>query len=140
RRASRPRPADPPRPRRRDATRPGPADQAESSQQEMTTVEHTDRETRSLGKRGAFEGVARRHGRRRNPARMTPRSSLRTPTNTPRHSPQAWCEEIGRCIANSETPHAIRSAHPRALDRNPPATERDLAILMTMPDRAPVRV
>ena len=57
-----------------------------------------------LGKRGAFEGVARRHGRRRNPARMTPRSSLRTPTNTTRHTPQAWCEEIGRSIANSETP------------------------------------
>ena len=74
----------------------------------MTTVKHTDRETRSLGKRGAFEGVARRHGRRRNPARMTPRSSLRTPTNTPRHSPQDWCEEIGRCIANSETVQPVR--------------------------------
>jgi hypothetical protein len=73
----------------------------------MTTVKHTDRETRSLGKRGAFEGVARRHGRRRNPARMTPRSSLRTPTNTPRHSPQDWREEIGRCIANSETAQAV---------------------------------
>ena len=62
----------------------------------------------TLGKRGAFEGVARRHGRRRNPARTTPRSSLRAPTNPPRHSPQAWCEKVGRSIKGSHTPHARR--------------------------------
>ena len=84
RRASRPRARHPPRPRRRHAPRASRTDQAESSQQDMTTPESTDRARLPLGKRGAFEGVARRHGRRRNPAWTTPRSSLRTPTNPPR--------------------------------------------------------
>jgi len=52
------------------------------------------------------EGVARRHGRRRNPARTTPRSSLRPPTNQAHHSPQAWCEKVGRSIKGSDTPQA----------------------------------
>jgi hypothetical protein len=33
---------------------------------------------------------------------------------------------------------AIRRAHPRALDRNPPGAERDLAILMAVTDRPAV--
>ena len=36
------------------------------------------------------EGVARRHGRRWNWARTTPRT---TPTNTAHKHPQAWCEK-----------------------------------------------
>ena len=56
--------------------RPRRADQAESSQQEMTAAHrHRAAPALPLGKRGAFEGVARRHGRRRNSARTTPRSS-----------------------------------------------------------------
>lgn len=51
------------------------------------------------------EGVARRPGRRRNPAWMTPRSSLRIPTNRPRHHNQRWVEKCGRSIKGSETPH-----------------------------------
>ena len=50
----------------------------------MSTIQSTDPAVLPLGKRSAFEGVARRQGRRRNPARTTPRSSLRTPTNPPR--------------------------------------------------------
>jgi hypothetical protein len=54
---------------------------------------------------GLREAVARRHGRRRNPARTTPRSSLRPPTNQAHHSPQTWCEKVGRSIKGSDTPH-----------------------------------
>ena len=48
------------------------------------------------------EGVARRHGRRWNWARTTPRT---TPTNTAHKHPQAWCEKVGRSIKGSDTPH-----------------------------------
>jgi len=54
---------------------------------------------------GLREDVARRHGRRRNPAWMTNRSSLRTFANRPAHSPQRWVEKCGRSIKGSETPH-----------------------------------
>ena len=50
------------------------------------------------------EVVARRHGRRRNPARMTPRSTLRTLTSPSRHHAQRWVRKVGRSITNSETP------------------------------------
>ena len=71
-------PGDPPRPHRRPAPRPRRADQAESSEQEMSNLQNTNRAHAPLGKRSAFEGVARRHGRRRNPARTTPRASSNT--------------------------------------------------------------
>ena len=71
----------------------------------MSNLQSTDRAHAPLGKRGAFEGVARRHGRRRNPARTTPRSQLRTPTNPPRRPAQRWVEKCGRSIKGSETPH-----------------------------------
>ena len=70
----------------------------------MSDLSSTDRVHAPLGKRGAFEGVARRHGRRPNPARTTPPSSLRTLTNQPRHSTQRWVEKCDRSVANSETP------------------------------------
>ena len=54
------------------------------------------------------EGVARRHGRWRNPARTTPRSSLRTTTNQPRHNAQRWVEKVGRSIKGSDTPQLDR--------------------------------
>ena len=73
----------------------------------MSTLKHTDHVAIPLGKRGALEGVARRHGRRRNPARKLPRSSLRTPENQFRHSPQRWVEKRDRSVANSETPHQV---------------------------------
>ena len=69
----------------------------------MSTIPSIDPAVPPLGKRGAFEGVARRHGRRRNPARMTPRSSLRTPTNPALHSPQRWVEKADRSIKGSDT-------------------------------------
>ena len=72
----------------------------------MSDLSSTDRVHAHLGKRGAFEGVARRHGRRRNPARRPPPSSLRTLTNQPRHSTQRWVEKCDRSVANSETPHS----------------------------------
>ena len=61
------------------------------------------------------EVVARRHGRRRNPARTTPRSSLRTLTNPSRDHNQRWVEKVGRSIKGSDTPHCIRTT---------PSTER----------------
>ena len=36
---------------------------------------------------------------------MTPRSSLRTLTNQPRHHAQRWVEKCGRSIKGSDTPH-----------------------------------
>ena len=75
----------------------------------MTRLLETDRARLPPGKRGAFEGVARRHGRRRYPARMSPRSSLRTPTNRLRHHAHRWLRKVGRSDANSETPQlAVR--------------------------------
>jgi hypothetical protein len=86
----------------------------------MTGTSETRAHHPLLGKRGAFEGVARRHGRRRNPARMTPRSSLRPPTNQLRHSPQRWVEKCGRSIKGSETPQPDRGPrqHLPAADRH----------------------
>ena len=78
----------------------------------MSDLISTDRVHAPLGKRGAFEGVARRHGRRRNPARRPPPSSLRTLTNQPRHSTQRWVEKCDRSVANSETPHVHESGSP----------------------------
>ena len=78
----------------------------------MSDLSSTDRVHAHLGKRGAFEGVARRHGRRRNPARRPPPSSLRTLTNQPRHSTQRWVEKCDRSVANSETPHRHRQRRP----------------------------
>jgi hypothetical protein len=48
------------------------------------------------------EGVARWHGRQRNWARTTPRS---TTTNTAHYQPQRWVEKVDRSIKGSETPH-----------------------------------
>ena len=78
----------------------------------MTGTPETHAHNPLLGKRGAFEGVARRHRRRRNPAQRPPRSSLRPPTNPPRHSPQRWVEKVGRSIKGSETPQK-RAPHPK---------------------------
>ena len=78
----------------------------------MSNLQNTDRAHAPLGKRSAFEGVARRHGRRRNPARTTPRSQLRTPTNPPRRPTQRWVEKCGRSIKGSETPHGHALGQP----------------------------
>ena len=96
-------------------------DQAQSSQQAMTALNSTDRAHLPLGKRGAFEGVARRHGRRRNPARTLSRSSLRTPENQLRDSPQRWVEKCDRSVANSDTPQ-----HPRPKLEQPPRRPRSI--------------
>lgn len=81
----------------------------------MSALKHTDDISVPLGKRDAFEGVARRHGRRRNPARKLPRSSLRTPANQLRYTSQRWVEKSDRSVANSDTPHipASRTTTPR---------------------------
>ena len=84
----------------------------------MTDLHSTDRAHTPLGKRGAFEGVARRHGRRRNPARMTPRSSLRPPTNHALHSPQRVVRKVACSIKGSETP---QSRSPAPATTRPPA-------------------
>ena len=91
----------------------------------MTRHADTDRAQLPLGKRGAFEGVARRHGRRRNPAWMTPRSSLRTPTHQPRHSPQRWVEKCGRSIKGSDTPQIEQGAAGTTTPVPPPHRDAD---------------
>lgn len=48
----------------------------------------------SLGKRGAFDGVAPRPDASGPPARRPPRRLLRTPNNQPRHSPQRWVGKV----------------------------------------------
>jgi hypothetical protein len=88
----------------------------------MSTIQSIDPAVlTTLGKRSAFEGVARRQGRRRNPARTTPRSSLRTPTNPPRDHAQRGVEKCGRSITNSETPQYERWLRPRSSCRVPEA-------------------
>ena len=87
----------------------------------MTGASETHAHDPLLGKRGAFEGVARRHGRRRNTARRPPRSSLRPPTNPLRHSPQRWVEKCRRSIKGSDTPQHTASLA---------AQQRDDAALM----------
>ena len=64
------------------------------------------------GRGALLRGAARRHGRRRNPARMTPRSSLRTPTNPALHSPQHWVEKADRSIKGSDTPQLATRGKP----------------------------
>ena len=81
----------------------------------MSNLHNTDRAHAPLGKRGAFEGVARRHGRRRNPARTTPRSSLRTPTNQPRHSPQRWVEKSAALSKAQKHRTGTPWANPRSI-------------------------
>jgi hypothetical protein len=76
----------------------------------MIRLPDTDRAVLPLGKRSAFEGVARQHGRRRNPAWMTPRSSLRTPTNQPRDNAQRWVEKVGCSVKGSDTPHMMNDS------------------------------
>jgi len=72
----------------------------------MTIPESTDRARLLLGKKGAFEGVARRPWT----AGGMGTDDARTPTtHWPRHSPQRVVEKCGRSIANSETPHGPRS-------------------------------
>jgi len=117
------------RKQRRPQTRPRRPDQAESSQQAMSTI-HSTPAVLPLGKRSAFEGVARRQGRRRNPARTTPRSSLRTPTNPPRDHAQRGVEKCGRSITNSGTPHLAATTRPEA----PTLARGDTA---TIPARRP---
>jgi len=84
----------------------------------MTDLPSTDHaRPNQLRRDGAClrEGLARSHGRQRNPARMTPRSPLRTPTNRPPHHAQRWVEKVGRSITNSETPRWSAGNYLRAL-------------------------
>ena len=103
----------------------------------MTDLHSTDRAHTPLGKRGAFEGVARRHGRRRNPARMTPRSSLRPPTNQALHSPQRVVRKVDCSIKGSETPHSQAKAVDTAVESQPAASPRTYRSGRTSPPRQP---
>src|ERR1700757_2239265 len=78
----------------------------------MTPSENTDHAAPSLGKRGAFEGVARRPDAGGTPARMTLRSSLRPTANRPHHSPQRWVEKVGCSIKGSDTPQVAPVPNP----------------------------
>ena len=67
----------------------------------MTTLPDIDRARLPLGKRGAFEGVARRPWM----ASGMGTDEARTPaTNQPRNQAQRVVEKVGRSITNSETP------------------------------------
>ncbi len=84
----------------------------------MTIAQSTDHVRQLVLQRdGAWlrEGVARSHGRERNWARTTSRT---TTTNRPHHHPQRWVRKVGRSITNSETPQfkpatASRTNHAR---------------------------
>ena len=67
------------------------------------------------------EGIARRHGRRWNWARTTPRT---TPTNTAHKHPQAWCEKVGRSIKGSDTPQRVRLRRPACRSERIPTQRR----------------
>jgi hypothetical protein len=68
----------------------------------MTSLPDTDRARPLLGKRGAFEGVARWPWM----ASGMGTDDAQTPTtNRSHHSAQRVVEKVGRSITNSETPH-----------------------------------
>ena len=71
----------------------------------MTRLPDSDHARLPLGKRGAFEGVARwpwmASGMGTNDARTTT-------TNRSRHHAQRVVEKVGRSITNSETPQSAR--------------------------------
>jgi hypothetical protein len=68
----------------------------------MTRLPNTDPARLPLGKRGAFEGVARWPWM----ASGMGTDDARTPTtNRSRHHAQRVVEKVGRAITNSETPH-----------------------------------
>ena len=66
----------------------------------MTTLPSTDR-AHPLGKRGAFEGVARRP---RMAGGMGTDEARTTTNHQPHHNPQRWVEKVGRSIKGSDTP------------------------------------
>ena len=67
----------------------------------MTSIRDTERATLPLGKRGAFEGVARWPWM----ASGMGTDEARTPaTNRHRDHSQRVVEKVGRSITNSETP------------------------------------
>ena len=69
----------------------------------MTKPPDTDRARHLLGKRGAFEGVARWPWM----ASEMGTDEAHTPTtNRSHHSAQRVVETVGRSITNSETPHS----------------------------------
>ncbi len=78
----------------------------------MTSLPDTDRARPVLGKRGAFEGVARWPWMARGMGTDEVRS---TTTNQPRHTPQRVVEKIRRSITNSETPQPVDEARTIAL-------------------------
>jgi putative transposase len=121
RRALRPRARDPPRPCRGPETRPLRADQAESSQQVMTTLPSIDHAHLPLGKRGAFEGVARRPWM----AGGMGTDDAQNPGNhQPHHNPQRWVEKCDRSVANSETPQGMLEKDRQAPRQHPYLTRR----------------
>jgi hypothetical protein len=76
----------------------------------MTTPQSTDHACLHLGKRGAFEGVARRPWM----ADGMGTDDAQTPaTNRPCHSPQRWVEKVDSSIKGSDTPHLRLPGMPR---------------------------
>jgi hypothetical protein len=82
----------------------------------MTRLPDTDRARTLLGKRGAFEGVARWP---RMASGMGTDEVRSTTTNQPRHTPQRVVEKVRRSITNSETPHSDAPTHPQHHDTSP---------------------
>ena len=75
----------------------------------MTSLPDTDRARPLLGKRGAFEGVARWPWM----ASEMGTDEAHTPTtNRFHHSAQRVVEKVGRSITNSETPHKTPPSDP----------------------------
>ena len=68
----------------------------------MTRLPDTDRARLPLGKRGAFEGVARWPW---TASGMGTDDARTTTTNQPRYNAQRVVGKVGRSITNSETPH-----------------------------------
>jgi hypothetical protein len=92
----------------------------------MTKLPDTDRARSLLGKRGAFEGVARWPWMA---SKMGTDDARTTSTNQSRHSPQRVVEKVGRSITNSETPqraagHAASASFSFALARLRRARQR----------------
>ena len=115
RRASRPRPSDPPRPHRRAQARARTADQAESKEEPMTpTRSSAGSAPRTLRKPQAKLRAAVKssptgpRAARREAVPLDGRAQRSYPNQPPPHSPDNWVRKRGCSIKGSDTPHCGR--------------------------------
>jgi hypothetical protein len=91
----------------------------------MTSIRDTERAPLPLGKRSAFEGVARRPGMA---GGMGTDDAHTTTTHQAHHQPQRAVEKCDRSVANSETPQMSSSRSPATSPRRNPSRNSRMMI------------